>query len=760
MTAVAAGNGGGISLSPEVISEVVADLRNFGEVQPGATSTEVRVYSPATGYTYVFSGQGFGGFDSTGLPTVGTVTGFAQLSGSTVLFQMNSFAIPAQTVVGHILANDANALIATLFGGNDVIYGSFFTDELYGFGGNDTFHPNGPDDTIFGGDGDDTVRFIGAPGAAYLDGGAGSDQISVAVPDGIVLQPSTSMVFDFRGATIISFEQLAFGGTQSAVMVFNFADLGDGLAIDARIQGGSGADRVLFQAEGPGTYSLQSANFDLIDWGANDYVELWAASTSAASSLTGSSFNDRMVGSDHNLTPETLSGGAGNDILYGLSGDDRLNGDDGNDLLVGDAGNDMIDGGAGTDTALYRSDMGTYQLVRHGDLLAVLSDASGSDRLTSIESLQFTDQLVDVSSIPQFRALDYIAGYDDLIGALGLNADAGYEHFVAAGYFEGRNADGFDGLAYIAGHNDLIAAFGADEDAAVEHYILAGYAEGRTDRAFDAYSYLATHGDLFNAFGADTTAAANHYILAGFAEGRVRDGFDALQYIAGNGDLIDAFGTDEAGATRHYVVAGKNEGRSADAFDGLRYIASHNDLIGALGANETAAAWHYIVAGRNEGRATDTFDPLQYIASFGDLIQAFGTNAAAATAHFIQYGFAEGRTRDDFDAAQYLANYADLQAAFGANEDAATTHYINHGFYEGRTDAAPAASAPAESPLAVKGDGETPEVLVALAEAGSGVRLQSANDPLAPELAGLDVHAGPLEAGINTDGADWAIMHG
>ncbi len=437
----------------------------------------------------------------------------------------------------------------------------------------------------------------------------------------------------------------------------------------------------------------------------------------AANELRGGDNLDWLQGMGGN---DRLFGGNGNDQLHGGDGDDQLFGEAGNDTLEGDPGNDIMDGGDGFDEASYE---GAYQgsaIVRYDSNLWVLTQNYGRDTLTSIESIRWTDTgFSNLDEIPEFRPLDYVAGYSDLIGAFGLNADAGLDHFLVAGYFEGRAADGFDGLAYVAGYSDLINAFGANEDAAVEHFILAGFSEGRNDDGFDPYAYVATYDDLFNAFGADTAAAANHFIVAGYFEGRVRDNFDALRYIASHNDLIATFGIDEAGATRHYVVEGKNAGREIDSFD-----------------------------------------PLQYIASFADLIQAFGTNAAAATAHFVKHGFGEGRARDDFDAAQYIANYADLQAAFGSDEYAATAHFITNGFYEGRTDAAPGSSAPAESPLAVKNDGETPEVLVALAEAAPGVRPQSANDPLAPELAGLDGHTDPQEGDINTDGADWAVMQG
>jgi len=382
----------------------------------------------------------------------------------------------------------------------------------------------------------------------------------------------------------------------------------------------------------------------------------------------GGSGNDTIRG---NAVANTLNGGAGNDTLWGDAGDDTLwgeGGDDtlrggdgadmlyggaGNDRFEGDPGNDFFDGGDGYDQAAYEGSWVDDAVYRFGSVIAVLSDVTGIDRMTNIESVRWTDRIFsDLDEIPEFRALDYIAGYDDLVGALGFSGQAGFDHYLAAGFLEGRVGDGFDAFLYTASYDDLIAAWGADEDAAVEHFLLAG-----------------------------------------FSEGRARDAFDGLSYVAGYTDLLATFAGDESAAARHFIEVGYGQGRSRDAFDELRYIAGYDDLVQAIGTNRQAATFHWVYGGFGEGRSTTLFDPMQYIASYSDLILAFGANAAAGTIHFIQYGFGEGRPRDDFDAAQYLANYSDLQAAFGSDEQLATFHYIVAGYSEGRTDKAPTSSA-------------------------------------------------------------------
>lgn len=64
--------------------------------------------------------------------------------------------------------------------------------------------------------------------------------------------------------------------------------------------------------------------------------------------LTGGAGNNRLDAFDF-LGMVTLSGGAGNDLLYGARGNDFLFGNFGNDLLVGGTGEDFLNGGAGND---------------------------------------------------------------------------------------------------------------------------------------------------------------------------------------------------------------------------------------------------------------------------------------------------------------------------------------------------------------------------------------------------------------------------
>ena len=57
--------------------------------------------------------------------------------------------------------------------GDDIIYGKFGLDRLYGMGGNDVLNGGEHDDELFGGDGDDTL--YGSLDDDFLFGGNGKD---------------------------------------------------------------------------------------------------------------------------------------------------------------------------------------------------------------------------------------------------------------------------------------------------------------------------------------------------------------------------------------------------------------------------------------------------------------------------------------------------------------------------------------------------------------------------------------------------------
>jgi uncharacterized delta-60 repeat protein len=129
----------------------------------------------------------------------------------------------------------------------------------------------------------------------------------------------------------------------------------------------------------------------------------------------------------------SLTGGAGNDVLFGSAqgesmtgagGNDSLRGYEGNDRLTGGAGDDVLDGGSGLDTAVYPGKRASFSIGKDGASATVTdqSGAEGSDKLVSVERLQFADVSValDGDSVAGQAYRIYQAAFNRVPDAGGL----------------------------------------------------------------------------------------------------------------------------------------------------------------------------------------------------------------------------------------------------------------------------------------------------------------------------------------------------
>jgi serralysin len=99
-----------------------------------------------------------------------------------------------------------------------------------------------------------------------------------------------------------------------------------------------------------------------------------------------------------------LLGDGDSEIFLGLGGDDVIFAAGGNDTLTGGAGNDYLHGGTGVDTAVYsgaRSAYGLHFSTATGWSITDRRGGSpdGTDRLVSIETLQFSDGVYALSTL-------------------------------------------------------------------------------------------------------------------------------------------------------------------------------------------------------------------------------------------------------------------------------------------------------------------------------------------------------------------------
>jgi hypothetical protein len=155
-------------------------------------------------------------------------------------------------------------------------------------------------------------------------------------------------------------------------------------------------------------------------------------------------------------------GGSGADKITGNDSNNELRGNDGDDTIDGGRGNDTIDGGDGHNVAAYEGPKNNYAITITAGAAAFTIDdkvgTDGSDTLTNIQNLGFTDTPLDASNFAKIRALSlsqintlvdlYIAEDNRAPDALGLTywaarlADGMTEHQMADNFFAQPEARG------------------------------------------------------------------------------------------------------------------------------------------------------------------------------------------------------------------------------------------------------------------------------------------------------------------------------
>jgi Ca2+-binding RTX toxin-like protein len=360
--------------------------------------------------------------------------------------------------------------------GDDILDGSALDDFLDGdggpfTGGNDILRGFAGNDTLFGGAGDDVL--LGGDGVDVLIGGYGSLGEAIA-------------------------HDILYGGAGN-----------DGMLDAAVMIGGTGDDTYdLFFNDSPVLYEAAGEGTDTVmDW---------------KSLVLGPNFENGLLENHQpGINAPANSNITGNELANVLTGNDAGN------VLTGLGGNDTINGdqdGNGIDTAVFRGDVTAYSF--HSFFNAPINEDSitvtgpdGVDTLTRVELSSFTG--------PGFYSrffdpVQYLNANPD-VAAAGVQP---LQHYLSNGAEEGRNPNAnvhladFNGEQYIASYPDLIVAFGDNPNAGHEHFIFQGVFEGRVQDNFDAAQYLANYSDLQAAFGTNEVLATEHYITNGFFEGR------------------------------------------------------------------------------------------------------------------------------------------------------------------------------------------------------------------------------------------------
>ncbi len=244
--------------------------------------------------------------------------------------------------------------------------------------------------------GEDTTLTVAAPGVFGNDSDADGDTLSAVLGSGpshgvVSLNADGSFAYtpaaNFNGSD--SFTYRASDGTLTsnlATVTLTVTAVNDAPTVTVAAGGTCGSNDhsgtvnlAVADVEGQAaglTLSIASSNPVLVPSGNGVFGGSGAARTMTVNALDGRSgtailtvtVSDGQDSATVQVTvtvggggKDTLTGGAGADLLLAQSNNDTLTGGDGNDLLCGDSGSDNISGGAGDDS---------------------LGGGSGSDRLT------------------------------------------------------------------------------------------------------------------------------------------------------------------------------------------------------------------------------------------------------------------------------------------------------------------------------------------------------------------------------------------
>jgi hypothetical protein len=337
----------------------------YGSVT-GATSTQLTI---SNGYN---TGVYYGSFTYVGSNVYGTLTGFAEYAGSSLLVSASGFSVNANAAANYINANLIQNFFALALSGQDTIKGSDQTDVLFGYDGNDIFTSTFGSDVIDGGNGEDLVSYKLAPGWVDVD-------LKLGTVSGALGNQTLRDIEDIVGS---DFGEFLKGDAKNNLI---FGSGGNDI-----IRGEEGDD-ILFGDDG----------LDSVDY------------ATAAGPVTV------------NLASKISSGAAERDQIYGF---EKIFASLFDDILIGDAldnyfypllGNDTVDGGLGIDTVIYlkgpRSD---FLITGTAAELTVIGN-EGTDILRNVEYVQFGDSpaLPTNSLLPSYDIVSLLSAVDEGVTA-------------------------------------------------------------------------------------------------------------------------------------------------------------------------------------------------------------------------------------------------------------------------------------------------------------------------------------------------------
>ncbi|NVO00624.1 MAG: Ig-like domain-containing protein, partial [Geobacteraceae bacterium] len=357
-------------------------------------------------------------------------------------------------------------------------------ENLIGSSHDDILIGDSGDNALYGGAGNDILEGMG--GQNILDGGTGNNTASYEHSTLGVHASLSNYSFNTNDAAgdtyVLGTIQNLTGSTHDDILSGDgVANIFNGIGGSDQFEGLGGADTFMGSVDGSNTVTYEHASTavtaSLHDSSINNGIDASGDTYTNIQNLTGSSYNDILIGDSHanifdggagidtvsydyasgvivSLTTglvteageatgdifhnvENLTGSAFNDIIIGDSGNNMLLGGDGNDILEGMGGINILDGGSGNNTVSYEhSILGVHASLSNHAFNT--NDAAGdtyvSGTIQNLTGSTHNDILIGDTSANVLSGLggndifEGLGGVDTLIGVAGGNATASYEH--------------------------------------------------------------------------------------------------------------------------------------------------------------------------------------------------------------------------------------------------------------------------------------------------------------------------------------------
>ncbi|MEJ8838671.1 choice-of-anchor U domain-containing protein [Ramlibacter sp. AN1133] len=516
----------------------------------------IRVASPVANTTVQVTGSGPTAVTTLSIDTDG-------VAGAEIQIDLAGAFAPAQFAVtsnGDGTSSIRYVVPETLgTAGNDQMFGTPGDDSIVGLGGDDNLSGGPGDDTLVGGDGNDF--FNPDSGDDSVNGGAGFDGVgydNASASVNINLQSGQATGASIGVDTLVSVESAIGSHFNDSIVLGNSGGFTNGRAGNDLLQGGAGNDN----------FVGGSGNDTIIGNGGSDGVAYFDDGGDGGPPATGSGVNVNLgtgIAVDNWGNTDSLSGIS---AVTGSGFNDTLVGHAGNNFFDGGAGNDSIDGGAGFDSIGFNNTTGGVNV----NLLAGTATGGGvgNDTLVSIESVNGTnfDDTVQLGNAPGSNA-NGRGGNDTILGG-------GGDDFITGG-------SGNDSIVGGAGFDtaDYNPAF---DNAGVPLTGVGVTVNLATGIATDNWGHTDSLSGIELVRGSDF---ADHLTGGNPANGSgATDGFEGFTGQGGNDTIDGGTGFDRAQYDTspnavNVTLGGTSSGTAQDGFGGIDTLISIEEVRGS-----------------------------------------------------------------------------------------------------------------------------------------------------------------------------------